>query len=259
MHLRHYQRTAVRKVAEAVKRGHRGVLCVAPTGAGKTVLAALGIIQPAVMRGKRVIFAVHLREVVQAASRALDAIGIDHGIVMAGVAPRPKAPVQVCSIQTVARRGVGPADLLIIDEAHRAAAGQYRDMVASQPDALVVGLTATPVRSDRRGLRPPDAPFTELVQVTQPRDLINEGFLVDAHVYSAATPDLERLRIDPKTRDWDRQQTSRAYTSDAKLVGDAVEQWERHARGLRTVAFCVSRAHGSAVTAAYRAGGVSAA
>ena len=45
-----------------------------------------------------------------------------------------------------------PADLLIIDEAHHARAGTYKKVIAAYPNAIVIGLTATPCRGDGRGL-----------------------------------------------------------------------------------------------------------
>ena len=46
----------------------------------------------------------------------------------------------------------GRFDVVFIDECHRALARSYRDLAARYPDAIHVGLTATPYRADGRGL-----------------------------------------------------------------------------------------------------------
>ena len=45
-----------------------------------------------------------------------------------------------------------PADLLVVDEAHHTPAETYRKIIDAYPDAVLLGLTATPVRGDGRGL-----------------------------------------------------------------------------------------------------------
>lgn len=260
MKLRPYQRKGVSAVRRAFSSGHQGVLVVSPTGSGKTFFTGLGLILPAAANNKRVIFCVHLREVVDAASRVLTELGVPHGVIMAGRNPDPSAPVQVISIQTVTARGsYPPADLVIIDEAHRAAAGQYKKLVERYPRAKILGLTATPIRTDGQPLCPPSAPFTELVELVTPPELVEDGFLVDVEAYGADAPDVEELRIDPKTKDYDRSQAGKLYTSTPKLVADPVDEWLARARGLRTIAFACNRTHGRALEEAYLRRGVRAA
>ena len=67
--------------------------------------------------------------------------------------------VQVASIQTLWSRAIRSnsmqmplADILIIDEAHHARAKTYQKIIDAYPDAVLIGLTATPCRGDGRGL-----------------------------------------------------------------------------------------------------------
>ena len=106
----------------------RRVLLVAPTDAGKTVIAA-AIILSWLAAGRRVLFLAHRRELINQASRKLHDAGVDHGIVLAGYPTRPDVPVQVASIQTLHARAIRgramdlpDADLVVIDEAHRSRA-----------------------------------------------------------------------------------------------------------------------------------------
>lgn len=172
--LRGYQLAAVSRVREAM-RSHRRVLLVIPTGGGKTHTAA-ELIRMAVQRGKRCVFAVHLREVVLDTARRLRAAGIACGVIMGDEDADLSAPVQVVSIATLTRRGTyPPADLVVIDEAHRAAAESYRALQQQYPDAYTLGLTATPCRADGAGLA--DA-FDTLVSATSVRELTALGVLV---------------------------------------------------------------------------------
>jgi hypothetical protein len=62
------------------------------------------------------------------------------------------------------------ADLVIVDEAHHTPANTYRKVLAAYPDAIVLGLTATPCRKDGRGL---GNIFEVLIECPQVAELID--------------------------------------------------------------------------------------
>ncbi len=155
--LRDYQTETIEKIESSLAGGTKAVLVVLPTGSGKTVIAA-ELIRRAINRNDRVIFLAHRRELVHQCADKLDKFGIDYGIIMAGVRPSLIPDVQVGSVQTLSarlRRGtIEPpkADLIIFDEGHHCNANTYQKIIERYPHAKVVGLTATPIRGDGRGL-----------------------------------------------------------------------------------------------------------
>src|SRR4029077_13094610 len=89
----------------------------------------------------------------------LHAQGVPHGIIQAGITPRPLEHVQVASIQTLwaramhtGRMDLPAAELLLIDECHHAPAETYQKITDAYPSAILLGLTDTPCRGDGRGL-----------------------------------------------------------------------------------------------------------
>jgi superfamily II DNA or RNA helicase len=163
--------------------------------------------------------------------------------------------VQVASIDTLRNRPKPPAEVVIIDEAHRALAKSYRDLAAHYVDAVQLGLTATPYRADGKGL---GSAYQELVVVASPRQLIGEGYLVAPHVFTVpqeALPDLAGVPI--KGGDYDESQLA-AAVDRTHLVGNIVEHWRKHAGGIRTVAFAVSVAHSKHIVARFQEAGVAA-
>jgi superfamily II DNA or RNA helicase len=152
--LRPYQREVIEQFNGELTAGRRRVLLVAPTGAGKTVITG-AIIAEAAGEGRRVLFLAHRRELIQQASAKLYAVGVDHGIVQAGCRTRPGERAQVASIQTLHRRAVRStamemplADLVVVDETHHVRARSYREILDAYPEAVILGLTATPCRSE---------------------------------------------------------------------------------------------------------------
>ena len=139
MKLRPYQERAVQAARAAIL--NRPIL-VLPTGAGKTVVAG-HIIN---LTELRVLFLVHRRELVQQAKERFAAFGIRAGIIQSGHDPNPFARVQIASIQTLARRRLPPAGLVIIDECHHASSESWARILSEYPNSFRLGLTATPYR-----------------------------------------------------------------------------------------------------------------
>jgi len=155
------------------------VIVLAATGAGKTVIASK-IVAGAVEKGKRVLFLAHRRELVTQAHRKLFDAGIDSGIVLPGFTPRPEQLVQVASIQSLTARAIRTAamdmpsaDVIVVDECHHATAATYRAILAAYPGAVVLGLSATPARTDGRGL---GTAFDCIVECPSVADLTLWGF-----------------------------------------------------------------------------------
>ena len=116
--LRPYQERDLERLRASFAASRRRVLYQAPTGAGKTILFS-AVVAGAAARGSRIMILGHRDEIVRQISEALDELGIAHGIIAAGYPEQSIFPVQVASVQTLARRlhRLTPApDLLVIDE-----------------------------------------------------------------------------------------------------------------------------------------------
>jgi DNA repair protein RadD len=241
--LRDYQRAVVERIGAARRTGRRRLLVPAPTGSGKTVIAA-DAVATAATANQRVLFLVHRRELVQQASRKLYDVGLDHGIIAAGFPGRPDALVQVASIGTLHRRAVRSsampmpeAEMLVVDEAHHAPARTWTRIIKFYPSAVVIGLSATPCRADGRGL---GTLFECLIKCPSIRELIELGYLVPTRVFAPTKPDLEGIRT--VAGDFDEDQLEKRFDRPM-LVGDIVTHWHRLAAPLRTVVFAISRSH----------------
>src|SRR5690348_3967483 len=99
--LRQDQLDVIAQIESEIAAGRRRLCVPGRPGWGKTVVAA-ALIANAVVRGRRVLFLAHRRELIKQASAKLLAAGVlDHAILVAGFPARLSAPVQVSSIPTL--------------------------------------------------------------------------------------------------------------------------------------------------------------
>lgn len=250
--LRPYQEQLVGDIRNAL-RSHRSVCLQSPTGSGKTVLIS-HMIAEARSRGLGSWLTCHRKELVEQLSGALWAMGVPHGIIAPGHR-QTKEPVQVASIQTLVRRldRLCPPNMLVLDEAHHATATTWKRVVEHCSRSWIVGLTATPARTDGTGL---DDIFDALVPGPTVDWLIEQGYLAPYRMY-APTQAIDLSGIHSRGGDWVRSELEAALDR-SRIVGDAVEHYQRFVAPGTCLVYCVSRHHARNVEQAYRAAGVEA-
>jgi superfamily II DNA or RNA helicase len=255
MQLRPYQQQAITDLRLAYRGGARAPLLVGATGMGKTIILA-AITQAVAARGRRVLILVHRRELIRQASAKLTQAGVSHGIIAAGF-DSSDHPVQVASVQTLARRlkrqNCQP-DLIVIDEAHHAIAGTWTNVISHWPDSLLLGVTATPVRQEGRGL---GAMFDRLVLGPSTAELVATGYLTPVKIYAPPqVADLTGIRT--RAGDYANDQAAAAMTRPT-VTGDAISHYQRIAAARPAIAFCCNVNHATTVSDAFNAAGIGAA
>ena len=256
MQLRSYQIKAIDSLRYSFNtKGKKSPLLVMPTGAGKTVVFA-AISKAISQNEKNVLILVHRRELIDQASKKLKNIGVNHGVI-ASKYESSQNNIQIASVQTLVRRLVTNTfnpHYIIIDEAHHAAAGSWRKIIEHFKDAYKIGCTATPIRLDGRGLADY---FDDLVKGPGVAKLIKDKYLAPYKVFA---PPL-KINLDKvKTLGGDYQKKELEKQIDsADIIGDAVQQYKKHADGLPAIAFCISIKHATDVCNKFKDAGYKAA
>lgn len=250
-----FQERAVEKLRAEFRKGHTRVLCVAPTGAGKTIVS-LGIEQLCIENGTRVAFITTGRSLIfQKAAKAAEA-GLNFSVLM-GDSPYewdPDADLLIISKDTLeARYGTiswREPRLFIVDECDIATSENWMNIL--QRAEMTLGLTATPITSQGQPL-----PWYEaVVDVASYSELIHSGRLVDVPVgnlYSPYRPSLTGGKL--SGGDWNLRWLEKRM-NNKRLVGDIVTHWQRHGQDRPTVVFCINKAHTAAVCEAFNGAGI---
>lgn len=243
--LRPHQERAISMIRSSFGKGKRSPILMAPTGAGKTLIAA-NIVRMALAKGSRVTFCVPAISLIDQTVAAFMAEGIDSiGVIQADHHLTCSwRPVQVASVQTLASRKEFPmCELVLVDEAHMQFKVIQRWM-KERPDLKFVGLSATPWS---RGL---GKHYDDLLISATTRELIDTGYLSDYAVYAPTSPDLKGVKV--TAGDYQQDQLS-AVMQDHKLVGDIVSSWLELGNDDPTLVFAVDRAHARAIQASFAA------
>ena len=220
--------------------GHRAGLVVLATGLGKTWLSAFD------SRGfKKVLFVAHREEILSQAMATFRVIRPhDHLGRYSGTAKDQSASVVFASVQTLSRQAhlhkfaPDTFDYVIVDEFHHAEARTYRKLLAYFRPAFLLGLTATPERSDGADLLALCG--DNLVYRCDMPKGIDAGLLCPFRYFGV--PDTVDYRNIPwRNRKFDDAQLTEAVATQARAA-NILDQYQKRA-GKRTIAFCVSQRH----------------
>ena len=234
--LRPQQVRLLDQIDAAIASGCRRLVAQAPTGFGKTIVAAhrLRRLQDA---GKRGLFIVPALSLIDQSVEKLYAEGVrDVGVIQANhLMTNYARPIQVASVQTLQRREVPDADEIIIDETHR----WYRfyPKLLGDPrfaQVPIIGITATPWT---KGL---GKYFERLIVGATTQELIEAKHLSPFRAFAPASPDLTGVRI--VAGDYHEGQLADAVNK-TELVADVVTTWLERAKDRPTLCFAVDRAH----------------
>jgi superfamily II DNA or RNA helicase len=254
-----WQWDIINQVRQAILAGHRKILIVVPTGGGKTVIAAQ-MVKLAAERLRRCMFLAHRRELIYQCADKLVKFGVDHGILMAGEYPYGAADCQVASIDTLRARCITTeklplpsSDVVFVDEAHRSLAPTYVTLINHYGDEVVIGLTATPIRGDGKGL---GHVYDHMVLGPSIGWMIKHDYLVMPVTFAPTIPDLTGVKIN--RGDYDERMLE-ARMNNRSLVGDVIAHWHRLASDRPTIVFASGVKHSINLRDEFRKAGAKAA
>lgn len=240
MQLRDYQQAGLQAIDDAYNRGVRSMIAAMATGSGKTVMFADLVSR----RPGRALILAHRDRLLSQAAEKLSAFVPRHRIgIVKAEQNQCAADVVVASVQTLARSRrlamMPKFDTVIADECHRSISKTWRRVIdhVRHPDTLLLGVTATPSRSDGIGL---SAIYEEIVYEVGILQLIEQGYLVPLRgqkIYIAA--DFSGLQTKTNTdgiNDYKQDEVVKLM-NQADWYKHATDGWLKCASDRRTIAF----------------------
>lgn len=182
LELRDYQKEAISALWRVWRADRKArPLLVCPTGGGKSCLVA-EIIRAIHNKNKtlRILVVAHRKEIIRQNILEFQALTqLPVGVVSAGLGRKDRSTITFANIQSIFR-SPGEWEVIICDEAHlisQKSSSMYQALLKANPNASVVGLTATPMRLDKSILVGADGIFSEIAYEITMGELIAKGFL----------------------------------------------------------------------------------
>ena len=264
MRLRPRQKAFVERSVSALN-ARRNTLGVAPTGAGKTIMLSAVTGESIKDTGAKVCILAHRDELTAQNRAKFERVVPNVGTSVVDAYEKSwGGQVTFAMVPTLARSsnldGMPRLDLLVIDEAHHAVAASYRRIIDrvrdANPEARVFGVTATPNRGDRKGLR---EVFDNVADQISLGELIASGHLVPPRTFVIDVGVQDELKSVRKTSsDFDMSEVANIMDR-APVTEEVIRHWKEKAGDRQTVIFCSTVEHAAHVRDAFQAAGISAA
>ena len=143
------------------------------------------------------------------------------------------------------------AEGVLVHNCHHSNAGTWAKVISHFSAAKLLGVTATPIRGDGRGL---GEWYEVMVQGPTAKWLTDNGYLAAARVL--APPGFDAAGLRKRMGDFDAKQAEQRVTT---IMGDCCSHYRKHLSGRTAIAFCCSVAHAEAVARLFISQGVPAA
>lgn len=234
MQLRPYQNDLVEQVRTAWREGFKAPCIVLGCGGGKSCIVA-EIARRTTWNGKRVLFLVHRKELVDQIFRTFVRWGVLMDLCEIGM------------VQTFTRRlkKLKKPSLIITDENHHSLATSYKRIYEYFPDVLRVGVTATPVRLNGDGLGDVN---DKLIVGVSTKWLIENNNLAPYDYYAPSIADLTGLHT--KMGEYVTADIEKAMIKNT-VFGDVIKYYKQLAEGKKAVCYCASVKHSIATAKAF--------
>ena len=263
MLLRPRQKTFVDRSISALD-AHGNTLGVAPTGAGKTIMLSGVVGRMLEANDAKAAVLAHREELT--AQNVLKFAKVNPKISTSIFDARSKSwrgRTTFAMVPTLARAtnldAMPALDLLVIDEAHHVAADRYRRIIDRardrNPDICVFGVTATPNRGDKKGLRPVFSNVSDQISIGE---LIASGHLVPPRTFVIDVGTQDALNSVRKTVDDFDMQAVDAIMNQTPITEAVIRHWKEKAGDRQTVVFCSTVDHARNVKEALIADGINA-
>lgn len=253
------QLSALAALADTRSDGYRRGLVVLATGLGKTWLSAFDALQ---MQARRILFVAHREEILHQAAQTFLRIKPDSRVgYFMGQQRDTQVDVLCASVQTLGKEvhleRFSPQhfDYIVIDEFHHAAAPTYHRLLNYFAPQFMLGLTATPDRTDRSDIL--SLCDDNLVYEYPLFDGVRGQFLVPFHYYGIYDESVDYTEIPWRNGQFDPNLLANKLATLGR-ARHALREWEKH-RQTRTLGFCVSIKHADFMAAHFRQNGIAAA
>ena len=252
--LRPYQSEAIEAIKGGFASGKRRLILSLPTAAGKTIVFCYLIKD----LGVNTLIMVHRDELVGQTVDKLRSIWPEANI---GIVKAERNElghqVTIASVQTLysAKRlhQVGKFPLVIVDECHHGAAKYWRRAINETTGQYLLGVSATPFRTDNIGLKPL---FEDIIYHRSILDLMIDDYLSDLRgIQVKTTETLDRVRV--RAGDFVESSLSRAVNTTPRN-NEIVKAYKTHALGRQALCFTADVAHAIAMAEAFESEGVKA-
>ncbi len=261
MLLRPRQKELVTRTVAALQT-HGNTLAVAPTGAGKTVMLSAVIGEMFKHKPSKACVLAHRDELTIQNKDKFKRVNPDLSTSVFDASIKSwHGEVTFAMVQTLSRENnlasMPPLDILVIDEAHHARADSYMRIIDRVREVnagvKLLGMTATPNRGDKKGLRPVFSNVSDQITV---RELIASGHLVPPRTFVMDVGVQDELRRVKKTAcDFDMGAVSAIMNT--RPINDAVvAHWKEKAGDRKTVVFCSTVQHAEDVANSFNSAGV---
>ena len=239
--LREYQNKIITDIKESWKSGYKSPCVVAPCGSGKSVLLA-ELARLTTHNKKKVMFIVHRKELCDQIRKTFIEQDVD---------------MDYCNInmvQTLVRRldTTDRPDLIMIDENHHCVSKSYKKIVDHYKDVYKVGVTATPIRLDGRGLIETN---DKLIETVSCKWLLDNKYLSPARIYSAPLINLKNVKN--SKGDYDTKECE-LLLDKSVIYGDVIKHYKEKADGRKTIIYCVSVKHSENTVIEFNNAGITA-